>query len=320
MPYVEVKQLSKEYEGGFRLSDISISLEKGEILTLMGPSGSGKSSLLRNICGLDLPDSGTILVDGNDLTRLPTSKRNVGLIFQDLAIFPHMDVYDNIAFGLRSQKWQAKDVHQRVEELASLLKIEDLLERYPEQISGGQRQRVALARSVAPSPSLLLLDEPLSSLDMQLRSQVRSEIKSFSRKLGLSMIYVTHDHSEGLYMADHAALIFDGKIAQTSSPEELFLSPGSEMAARFFGYNIAIVGGRKIAFHPSDFVLGGKSAEITGKIQSSGFEGEHTRFYLSLSDGTSIQLKSAPDSSASRLETGSEIGISITRKIEITEE
>lgn len=320
MPYVEVRHLTRKYSGGFALRDISVSLEKGDIFTLMGPSGSGKSSLLRNICGLDIPDLGTVTVGGKDVTRLPTSRRNIGLIFQDLAIFPHMDVYENIAFGLRSNKWKAGDIQHRVEELASLLKISDLLERYPGQISGGQRQRVALARSVAPSPSLLLLDEPLSSLDMQLRSQVRSEIKSFARKIGLSMIYVTHDHSEGLYMADQAGLIFNGKIVQASSPGDLFLSPESEKAARFFGYNIVHMDGRKIAFHPSDFASGGENADIVGKLQSSGFEGEYTRLYLSLEDGETVQLRSPPDSPVSNLQSGDEIGIKITRKVEITED
>ncbi|HKJ96336.1 MAG TPA: ABC transporter ATP-binding protein, partial [Thermoplasmataceae archaeon] len=186
MAFVEIRNLVRHYSGNFKLYNISLELERGETLTLMGPSGSGKTSLLRNVCGLDIPDSGRITVGGRDITYLPTTKRNIGLIFQDLAIFPHMKVYDNIAYGLRAKNVHERDIEERVEELSGMLGIKSLLERFPGQISGGQRQRVALARSVAPSPSVLLLDEPMSSLDMQLRSSVRSEIKSFAKKMELT--------------------------------------------------------------------------------------------------------------------------------------
>ncbi len=319
MPFVEIEGLSRSYDGGFSLRDVSVTMEKGEIFTLMGPSGSGKSSFLRNVCGLDTPDSGRIIVDGRDITGLPTVRRNVGLIFQDLAIFPHMNVYDNIAFGLRAQRKNPAETDERVQELAAMLGISDLLDRYPGQISGGQRQRIALARSVAPSPPLLLLDEPLSSLDMQLRSQVRSDIKSFARKIGLSMIYVTHDHSEGLYMADQVGLIFNGEISRVSSPEDIFRSPGSERAARFFGYNVASVGGRRIAFHPSELEIEGKSPDIVGKVISAGFEGEAIRLYISMEDGVPIQLKVPPGTPVGEVSPGDSIGIRIRRKVEIEE-
>lgn len=290
MPYVEISRLCRKYSDGFSLDNISMSLEKGEIYTLMGPSGSGKTSLLRNISGLDRPDSGKVIVDGRDVTDLPTSKRGIGMIFQDLALFPHMTVFDNIAYGLRARREEETEISRRVDELASTLRIEGLLERYPSQVSGGQRQRVALARSVAASPSLLLLDEPLSSLDQQLRADVRSEIKSSARELGLTMIYVTHDHHEGLYMADNAGAMFDGRIENSGKPEELFTHPRTEMMALFFGYNVISGGRHGRAFFPSDFEFTAGPADLSGTVTSSGFEGEFCRIHLLTDSGETVQL------------------------------
>ena len=294
MPYVEISGLCRKYSDGFSLTDISLSLEKGEIYTLMGPSGSGKTSLLRNISGLDMPDDGKVIVDGVDVTDMPTSKRGVGMIFQDLALFPHMTVFDNIAYGLRARREEGQEISRRVNELASKLRIEGLLERYPSQVSGGQRQRVALARSVAAAPSLLLLDEPLSSLDQQLRADVRSEIKSFARELGLTMIYVTHDHHEGLYMADTAGSIFDGRIEKSGRPEELFTHPGTERMAMFLGYNVISGGKHRIAFFPSDFEFSAKPADLGGTVTSAGFEGEFCRIHVLTDTGEKVQL-TAPE-------------------------
>lgn len=313
MAFVEVKRLRRRYYAGFVLGELSFELARGEILTLMGPSGSGKTSLLRNIAGLDIPESGSISVDGKDMTRLPTTKRNVGMIFQDLAIFPHMKVYDNIAYGLRSRKYGEKEVEERVTELATMLRIRDLLDRYPGQISGGQRQRVALARSAGPEPSILLLDEPMSSLDMQLRSEVRSEFKSFARKAELTMIYVTHDHSEGLYMADTTGIMYDGSLERLAPPQEVFTHPGDERTARFFGYNTVSVGGRRLAFYPSDYVLDETHPDIPGKVVSVGFEGERDRIHMITGSGEKIELISPPGSASTGLKPGSSIGIRITR-------
>lgn len=315
MAFVEVRNLRKIYRGGFALNDISLSMEQGEIFTLMGPSGSGKSSLLRNICGLDMPDSGNISVDGRDITTVPTARRNIGMIFQDLAIFPHMTVYDNIAYGLRTQRENHRRIEERVMELASLLKISDLLDRFPGGISGGQRQRVALARSVAPSPSMLLLDEPLSSLDMQLRGLVRSEIKSFSKKLGLSMIYVTHDHGEGLYMADRAGLIFDGTLVRTSDPEDLFNTPIDEESARFFGYNVINFEDSKVAFYPTEVEIVNENPDLSGVVESTGFEGEYFRTYVKLDNADPVQLKLFHDSIYSEMRPGDRVGIRLKKRI-----
>lgn len=312
MPFVDVRGIGRAYSGAFALHDISISLDRGQILTLMGPSGSGKTSLLRNLCGLDIPDTGRISIGGSDLTRLPPQKRGIGLIFQDLALFPHMTVFENIAYGLRARRESAPEVGKRVRELASMLDIRELLERYPPQVSGGQRQRVALARSVAASPSLLLLDEPLSSLDRQLRSDVRRELKQLSSSLGLTMIYVTHDHHEGLYMADRAAVMFDGAIERTGEPRSLFMHPGSERIARFFGYNVFGPEGSREAFHPAEFEFCDGGGDMDGVVVSSGYEGEFTSIHVRTEQGEMVQLAAPADWAAAPAD-GERVSIKLRR-------
>ncbi len=318
MPFVEISALGKSYPGGFSLRDIDIVLERGQILTLMGPSGSGKTSLLRNICGLDTPDSGSIMVGGTDMTHLPVRRRNIGMIFQDLALFPHMTVYDNIAYGLRSMRVPEREARERVRDLSEMLGILDLLNRYPSRISGGQRQRVAVARSVAPSPTLLLLDEPMSSLDSQLRENVRSEIKSFAKKIGLTMIYVTHDRREGFYMGDKAGLMFNGVLSTLRSPEDIFSAPEDEKSARFLGYNVMEDGGERFAFYPTDFEFSDAEPHLEGTVMSSGFEGDIYRMHVSMPDGNSVQLWLPGNRAGSVPGQGSRVSFSITRKERIS--
>lgn len=311
--YVEISMLSRRYEEGFELKEISLGLEKGEVYTLMGPSGSGKTSLLRNICGLDKPQKGRIIVDGRDVTSVPTTHRGIGLIFQDLALFPHMTVFENIAYGLRALRWERGNVTRRVNDLASLLHIQELLDRYPSQVSGGQRQRIALARSVAPSPSLLLLDEPLSSLDQQLRADVRSELKYFAKEIGLTMIYVTHDHHEGLYMADTAGVMFDGVLERQGRPQELFTHPGTSRVARFFGYNVVTLDGSKVCFFPSDAKPVASGGDLSGVVRSVGYEGEFYRAQLLTDAGEAVQITYLSSESAGRLNPGERTGLRIGR-------
>lgn len=297
MTYVEVDSLARRYGDDFALTDVSLRLEKGRTYTLMGPSGSGKTSLLRNICGLDRSDSGTVRVGGRDVTGLPAAKRGIGLIFQDLALFPHLTVYENIAYGLRSERRPEGEIKEQVEEIAAKLRIGGLLGRMPSELSGGQRQRVALARSVAPSPALLLLDEPLSSLDQQLRADVRSELKSFSRELGLTMIYVTHDHREGLFLADEAGIMFDGALTTGASPRDLFENPPTARIAEFLGYNVTASQWGRIAFFPSDIELGGGEGSLSGKVVALGYEGEGFRAQVELPSGERVQLAFPSDES-----------------------
>ncbi len=317
MAYVEVSGLTKRYRSGFLLDGISFELEEGETMTLLGPSGSGKTSLIRNICGLERPDSGTISLAGRNVTEIPAGRRNVGMIFQDLALFPHMTVYDNIAFGIRNTGMSEGTVRDKVTELADLLRIGHLTGRRPGEISGGEKQRVALARSVAPSPQLLLLDEPMSSLDMQLRGNLRSEFKAFARKRGLTMIYITHDHHEGFYMADRAGLMFSGRLESYGKPEALFKNPDTVEKAKFLGYNIISIGGRIVAFHPSEFMITGNAGDVTGRIRTLGFEGEIIRVHLVTESGEMFQIHAKPGELPGSIAAGSEISIEIPRRIEI---
>jgi ABC-type Fe3+/spermidine/putrescine transport system ATPase subunit len=275
LAFVEIRNLCRSY-GDFSLTDISLELDRGKTLTLMGQSGSGKTSLLRSIAGFDIPDSGTIHLNGTDITEMPVSSRKVGMIFQELALFPNMSVFDNIAYGLRSRRMAESEIRQIVKELASSLHIDSLLLKRPFQLSMGERQRAALARSVAVSPLLLLLDEPFSSVDSQLRVELRSELKGFASEFGLTMIFVTHDSREGFFMGDIVCLIREGQIMRKGLPADVFNNPGTEEAAKLLGYNVMKVDGRKIAFLPSRAHLS-TGGGIPVRVVSAGYEGELTR-------------------------------------------
>ena len=258
-------------------------------MTLMGPSGSGKTSLMRNIAGFDSPDSGRILIDGEDVTRMPVNKRNVGMIFQELALFPNMSVFDNIAYGLKSKRLAESEIRHVVNSLASSLRIESLLTRRPHQLSAGERQRTALARSVAVEPRLLLLDEPFSSVDNHLRIELRSELKRFASEFALTMMFVTHDSREGFFMADDVCVINDGRIIRKDSPSGMFNNPGSEHVARLIGYNVMHLYGKKIAFFPSKAKIS-EEGGIPVTIVSSGYEGEQTRVAVRTDSGQTINV------------------------------
>ena len=264
-------------------------MDEKRTMTLMGPSGSGKTSLMRNIAGFDTPDSGRILIDGEDVTRMPVNKRNVGMIFQELALFPNMSVFDNIAYGLKSKRLAESEIRHVVNSLASSLRIESLLTRRPHQLSAGERQRTALARSVAVEPRLLLLDEPFSSVDSHLRIELRSELKRFASEFGLTMMFVTHDSREGFYMADDVCVIDEGLIIRKDTPFGVFNNPGSEQVATLIGYNVMLLNGKKIAFSPSKAKIS-EEGGIPVTIVSSGYEGEQTRVAVRTDSGQTINV------------------------------
>ncbi|PLJ78407.1 ABC transporter ATP-binding protein [Infirmifilum sp. SLHALR2] len=217
------------------LSGVSLEIEEGELVTLLGPSGCGKTTLLRIIAGLYRPTKGRVYFDGADITDRPPWERNVGLVFQDYALWPHMTVFDNIAYGLRLRKVPKEEIAERVNRVAELLRIQDLLDRYPHQLSGGQQQRVALARAIVINPSVLLLDEPLSNLDAKIRVNVRSEIRKLQKRLGITSIYVTHDQEEALSISDRIAVMNMGRIEQVGKPIEIYRDPASLFVADFIG-------------------------------------------------------------------------------------
>lgn len=237
-----VHNLCKSYEGVPLLQDISFSLEHGEILCLLGPSGSGKTSLLRLIAGLLQEDSGTLAFAGRDLHNIPPHKRNFGMMFQEYALFSHKNVQQNIAFGLEMQQCQPSEIKSRIEAMLDLVGLQGFGQRSIDELSGGERQRVALARSLAPEPQLLLLDEPLGSLDRALRDRLIGEIRNILKKLAVTAIFVTHDQAEAFSVADRVAVLHNGVLQQIDSPEDLYRRPRNETVAAFLGFTNLIIG------------------------------------------------------------------------------
>lgn len=235
MVSVELKGLVRKFADGTHIGPIDLKIENGELLTLLGPSGSGKTTTLRMIAGFIESDEGQLLFDDVDMVEIPPRDRGIGMVFQSVALFPNMTVYQNIAFGPDMAEWKHDQTVARVEELADLLGIRHLLFRKISEISGGEAQRVGLARALAKQPKLLLLDEPLSALDPQLRERLQTEIRRVQQKLGITTIYVTHSQDEAFAISDRVAIIDDGKIIQVGTPEVLYDSPVNEFVARFLG-------------------------------------------------------------------------------------
>ena len=222
---------------GFELNIPFLEARPGEFLTLLGPSGCGKTTTLRIVAGFEKPDRGRIYFDDIVMNEVPPYERNIGIVFQDYALFPHMTVYDNISFGLRLRKLPKEEIKRRVSWALELVGLEGFENRYPEQLSGGQQQRVALARALVIEPQLLLLDEPLSNLDAKIRERLRGEIKRIQRELGITTIYVTHDQEEAMAISDRIAVMSIGKIEQVGEPDQFFSSPATPYVAEFFGVN-----------------------------------------------------------------------------------
>jgi multiple sugar transport system ATP-binding protein len=237
MAEVDIAQLHKTYPGGTRPAtrDVSLTVADGEFMVLLGPSGCGKTTLLRMLAGLELPDSGSVRIGGRDVTYRPPRERNLSMVFQSYAVFPHKKVADNIGFGLAMRGTARPAIREKVEWAAGLLQLEDYLDRYPAQLSGGQRQRVAVARAIVMEPDVLLMDEPLSNLDALLRLQFRAELKKLVSDLGTTCVYVTHDQVEALSLGDRVAVMKDGEIVQCGPPLEVYDSPASVFVGGFIG-------------------------------------------------------------------------------------
>jgi inositol-phosphate transport system ATP-binding protein len=232
---IVLENITKRFGKVTALDGVNLQIDDGEFIVLLGPSGSGKTTLMYLIAGIYRPTSGRILFDGKEVTNLSPKDRNVGLVFQNWALYPHMKVFENIAFPLTLKKMDKRTIQERVHQVASMLKIEALLERYPWQLSGGQQQRVAIARALVKQPQILLFDEPLSNLDALLRIGVRTELKRLQKNLSITSVYVTHDQAEALAIADRIAVINNGKLIQVGTPEEIYYQPKHTFVAGFVG-------------------------------------------------------------------------------------
>lgn len=237
MAFMSLNQIDVSYDRKRQiLKGLSLDVEKGELVSLLGPSGCGKSTTLRVVAGFIDPQGGTFTLDGDDMTKVPVHKRNFGLVFQSYALFPHLSVYDNVAFGLRTRKMDKAVIDRKVSEILEVCGLTEFKDRFPKQMSGGQRQRVALARALVIEPKLLLLDEPLSNLDAKLRLSMRVEIKRLQKKLGITTLFVTHDQEECFSISDKVAVMNGGVIEQYDTPENIYSRPATEFVARFIGF------------------------------------------------------------------------------------
>lgn len=232
---LQLQGANKAYHDKSILSDFDLNIYDGEFVTLLGPSGCGKTTVLRVLAGLEELDAGRVLLDNNEITHLPAEKRHVNTVFQSYALFPHMSVYDNIAFGLRTQKVAEAEIEQRVTETLAIVQLQEYRNRMPSELSGGQQQRVAIARAVVNKPKLLLLDESLSALDYKLRKQMQIELKRLQRQLGITFVFVTHDQEEALSMSDRIIVMNQGKVQQMGSPREIYETPANLFVAQFIG-------------------------------------------------------------------------------------
>lgn len=241
---VRLVNVEKHYEGADKaaVKNLSLDIKRGEFLTILGPSGCGKTTTLRMIAGFEIPTEGQIFINGEDLSKKPPYERNVNTVFQNYALFPHMNIFDNIAFGLTMKKLPKAEIKEKVYEMLKMVQLEGYENRMPNQLSGGQKQRVAIARAIINNPQVLLLDEPLGALDLKLRKQMQMELKHLQKKLGITFIYVTHDQEEALTMSDRIAVMNKGYLEQLAEPEEIYERPKTKFVASFIGETNIIEG------------------------------------------------------------------------------
>lgn len=318
---VVIKDAVKTY-GNFNAVDhVDLKIEEGELFTLLGPSGCGKTTLLRMIAGFNSIEGGVISFGEKVINDIPAHKRNIGMVFQNYAIFPHMTVFENVAYGLKARKLGKEEIERRVNEALEMVKIQDLKDRQPANMSGGQQQRVALARSIVIHPDILLMDEPLSNLDAKLRVEMRTTIKKVQRKLGITTIYVTHDQEEALAISDRIAIMKSGRIQQVGIPKDIYTRPTNEFVANFIGTSNVLEGraveskqgltsicvdeeitidlklkkgvnGRvKVSIRPEEFIITGeKENAFEGRVDLKVFLGDFINYEVVLKSGVTVEV------------------------------
>ncbi|HZD99466.1 MAG TPA: sulfate ABC transporter ATP-binding protein [Micromonosporaceae bacterium] len=269
---IDVRHVSKSFGDTPVLSDVSVAIASGSLTALLGPSGGGKSTLLRVIAGLETPDTGSVLISGTDATRLSPQRRNVGFVFQHYAAFKHMTVYGNVAFGLEIRKRPKAEIRKRVTELLELVHLEQLANRYPAQLSGGQRQRMALARALAVEPEVLLLDEPFGALDAQVRKELRTWLRRLHDEVHVTTVFVTHDQEEAMDVADHIVVLAGGRVEQIGTPHDIYDNPSNAFVMGFLG-SVTRLDGRLVRPHDIEVA----SSSRAGGIAPGGVEATVTR-------------------------------------------
>ncbi len=286
---LQLVHITKSFGKHVVIPDLNLEVLDGEFLTLLGPSGCGKTTLLRMIAGFELPSAGTILLDGEDITRLPPYRRNVNTVFQNYALFPHLNVFENVAYGLEQKGIKGQELKNQVMQILERVQMADFVQRKPRELSGGQQQRVALARAIVNKPKALLLDEPLGALDLKLRKQMQNELKQLHRDLGMTFLFVTHDQEEALTMSDRIAVMNKGVIEQLSDPQTLYDHPKTKFVADFIGENNTLIG------EVHDGVFKGKGFEIPAQTEVRGkamlfIRPEHIFFNLRTPEGIKVKI------------------------------
>jgi spermidine/putrescine transport system ATP-binding protein len=344
---VSVQHVTRAFKEVVALDDVSLDIERGAFVSLLGPSGCGKTTLLRIIVGLDHPDRGRVLINGSDVTAWPPNKRPTNLVFQHGALFPHMSVFDNVAYGLRRKGWKPGHINDRVAEMLRLVQLEGLEKRRPSQLSGGQQRRVGLARALAVGPEVLLLDEPLSALDLKLRKELELHLRRIHQEVGTTFIYVTHDQEEALVMSERVVVMRAGRVIQDATPREIYTNPRSVFVAGFIGETnllrgvvveaasgeatfrlssgevVRAVGGAAwvrsgtdgvVSIRPELVRIGGEldseSNRLSGAIAESIYLGNHVRMKVGTEGGAEVWLHVPVEDATAGLKQGDPVAIS----------
>lgn len=325
---INIENVTKRYGDNTVINGLSLQIRPGELFTLLGPSGCGKTTLLRMIIGFNSIEGGVIKVDNKIINDVPVSKRNMGMVFQNYAIFPHMSVKNNVAFGLKNRKIPKAQIEKMVDKMLEIVRIRDLKDRMPTELSGGQQQRVALARAIVPHPKVLLMDEPLSNLDAKLRLEMRNAIRKIQQQVGITTVYVTHDQEEALSISDRIAVMNSGVIQQVGSPRKIYERPVNVFVSTFIGISniieakTSLENGEKyivfddnykermdnlkesfekqkvlVSVRPQEFVINLDGKGIKGIVKSSMFLGLTTHYFVELSSGKEVEVIQELDSS-----------------------
>jgi len=310
---ISVRNVTKRFGSFVALDDVSVDIPSGALTALLGPSGGGKTTLLRVIAGLETPDAGVVDIEGTDSTGLPPQKRNVGFVFQHYAAFKHMTVFKNVAFGLAIRKRPKDEIRKRVTELLELVHLEHLADRYPSQLSGGQRQRMALARALAVEPEVLLLDEPFGALDAQVRKELRIWLRRLHDEVHVTTAFVTHDQEEAMEVADTIVVIANGKIEQTGSPDELYDKPANDFVMSFLG-PVTRLQGRLVRPHDLEIVTVGTSNTVSGEVARVVRLGFEVRVDVATADGEVWVQLTRGDADRLHIAAGVPVGIRVAHE------